>query len=50
MNWRMLQGYADDFSRKILWLKVSRSNNDPIVPAHFYIETAKKWDFAHNNV
>ena len=36
---------VDGFSRKISWLKVSRTNNDPIVPAYFYIETVKKMGF-----
>ena len=40
-----MHGYVDGFSRKILWLKVSRTNNDPIVPAYFYIETVKKMGF-----
>ena len=33
------------FSRKILLLKVSRTNNDSIVPAYFYTETVKKIGF-----
>ena len=40
-----VHGYVDGFSRKILWLKVSRSNNNAIVPAYFYIETVKKMGF-----
>ena len=28
-----IHGRVDGFSRKMLWLKVSRTNNDPVVPA-----------------
>ena len=40
-----MQGCVDGFSRKMLWLKVSRTNNDPILPAYFYTETVKKMGF-----
>ena len=40
-----IHGCVDGYSRKILWLKVSRTNIDPIVPAYFYIETVKKMGF-----
>ena len=40
-----IHGCVDGFWRKILWLKVSRTNNDPIAPAYFYIETVKKMGF-----
>ena len=40
-----INGCVDGFSHKILWLKGSRTNNDPIVPAYFYIETVKKMGF-----
>ena len=36
---------VDGFSSKILWLTVSRTNNNPIDPAYFYIETIKKMGF-----
>ena len=36
---------VDGYSRRILWLKVSKTNNDPIVPAYFYIETVEKMGF-----
>ena len=36
-----IHGCVDGFSRKIVWLTVSRTNNDPI----FYIETVKKMGF-----
>ena len=32
----------DGFSRKILWLKVGRSNNNPAIIAGFYIATVKR--------
>lgn len=34
-----IHGGIDGFSRKILWLKVCKSNNNPIIPAKFYVET-----------
>ena len=40
-----IHGCVDGFSRKILWLKISKTNNDPIVPAYFFIETVKKMGF-----
>ena len=40
-----IHGCVDGFSRKTLWLKVSRTNNDPIVLAYFYIEIMKKMRF-----
>ena len=40
-----IHGCVDGYSRKILWLKVSRTNIDPIVPVYFYIETVKKMGF-----
>ena len=30
---------VDGFSRRIMWLKVTRSNNSPVVPASYYLET-----------
>ena len=33
----------DGFSRKILWLKVVKSNNNPIVPAFLYLEAVKRY-------
>lgn len=32
----------DGFSRRILWLEVARSNNDPRVPAAFYLNQVKE--------
>ena len=40
-----IHGCVDGFSRKILWLKISKTNNDPIVPAYFFNETVKKMGF-----
>eukprot|EP00111_Clytia_hemisphaerica_P020125 TCONS_00059303-protein len=36
-----IHGAIDGFSRKILWLKVCKSNNDPCVPAAYYLDTIK---------
>ena len=33
-----ITGCVDGFSRQILWLKVIRSNNNPVVPAKFYLD------------
>ena len=40
-----IHGCVDGFSRKLLWIKVSRTNSDPVVPAYLYIETVKKTGF-----
>ena len=32
-----IHGYIDGFSRKVLWLQVFCSSNDPIIPAHFFL-------------
>ena len=32
-------GCVDGFSRKVLWLQVTRSNNNPVVPASYFLET-----------
>ncbi|KAJ8676628.1 hypothetical protein QAD02_012415 [Eretmocerus hayati] len=37
-----IHGCIDAFSRKILWLEVGTTNNDPRVTAHHYLETVKK--------
>ena len=34
-----IHGCADGFSRRIMWLKVTRSNNNPVVPALYCLET-----------
>jgi hypothetical protein len=33
---------VDGYSRKVLWLEVSRSNNDPEITARFYLECVKE--------
>ena len=38
--WFPIHGCVDGFPRKIIWLKVCRTNNDPKIPASFYIQTA----------
>ena len=37
-----IPGAVDGFSRRILWLEVARSNNDPRVPAAFYLNRVKE--------
>ena len=34
-----IHGCVDGFSRRILWLPVTRSNNNPVVSASYYLET-----------
>ena len=36
-----IHGCVDSFSRKVIWLKVCRSNNHPAIPAHFYLNALK---------
>lgn len=36
-----IHGCVDGFSRKILWLKVTRSNNNPVIPAYFFLNTVR---------
>ena len=40
-----IHGFVGGFLRKILLLKVSRTNNNPIAPAYVYIPTVKKMGF-----
>ena len=37
-----IHGCIDGFSKKLLWLKVANTNNDPRVIAHYYLETVLK--------
>ena len=37
-----IHGAVDGFSRKILWLKLCRTNNNPQVAAYFFVETLKE--------
>ena len=39
-----IHGCIDGFSRKVLWLKVTRGNKNPVVPASYFLETASKWN------
>lgn len=36
-----IHGCIDGFSRKILWLKVVKSNNNPIIPAFYFLRKVK---------
>ena len=37
-----VHGCTDGFSRKVLWLQVCRSNNDPIILAQFFVTALEK--------
>lgn len=37
-----IDGAIDGFSRKILWLKVTRSNNNPSIVSQFYVDYIKQ--------
>ena len=37
-----IHGAIDGWSRKIMWLKVARSNNLPEIPATFYLESVSE--------
>lgn len=37
-----IHGCVDGFSRKVMWQKVVRTNNNPIIPAYFFLKTVKK--------
>ena len=41
-----IHGAVDGFSRKILWLKVRRSNNNLINPPCFFVEVVKEFGFS----
>ena len=43
-----IHGCVDGYLHKVLWPKVSRTNNDPIVPAYLLLRQRRKWDFARN--
>ena len=34
-----IHGCVDGFSRTVLWLQVTRSNNNPVVPASYFLQT-----------
>jgi len=37
-----IHGCVDGFSRKILWLEVCKTNNNPIMPAMYFLRTVKQ--------
>ena len=39
-----IHGCVDGFSRKVLWPKLTRSNNNPMVPAIYFLITVSKWN------
>ena len=43
-----IQGGVDGFSRKLLWLKVATTNNDPLVIATFYLQHIKTYKVVPN--
>lgn len=45
-----IHGCVDGYSRRIIWLKVCRSNNNPIVPAYFYTNSVAEIGFAQDNL
>ena len=40
-----IHGCIDGFSRKVMWLKVVKSNNNPLIPAYFYLKLVQKIGF-----
>ena len=48
--WFPIHGCIDGFSQKIIWLKVYRTNNDPKVPASFYIQTEQHFKYCPSKV
>ena len=43
-----IHGCVDGFSRNILWLKVTRSNNNPVVFASYCLQAVSKWNLVPN--
>ena len=41
-------GSVDGFSRKLLWLHVSTTNNDPLVIANFFLQLVKRQKISPN--
>ena len=37
-----IHGAVDGFSRKVLWLTVVKSNNNPVVPVALYLRAVKE--------
>ena len=42
--WFLIHVCIDGFSGKFLWHKVTKSNNNPVVPASYFLETVSKWN------
>jgi len=40
-----IHGCVDGFSRRIIWLKVTRTNNNPNIPASFYVKAVQELGF-----
>ena len=45
-----IHGCIDGYSRRIIWLKVARSNNLPAYPAQYFIDTVKEFKDAQLNL
>ena len=45
-----IHGCIDGFCRKMIWLKVCRTNNDPKIPASFYIQTVQHFKYCPSKV
>ena len=45
-----IHGCIDGYSRKIIWLKVARSNNDPLIPAKYYFEAINSLSLLPTNI
>ena len=45
-----IHGCVDGFSRKILWLKLVKTNNNPLIPANLFLKTIKKIGLRPKNV
>ena len=43
-----IHGFVDGFSRKLLWLVVASSINDPIVISNYFLRCTKKYGIAPN--
>ena len=43
-----IHGCVDGFSRKIIWLQVCRTNNNPVVPAHYFLTALKEFKVCPN--
>ena len=41
-----IHGCVDGFSRKLMWLKVASTNNDPLVIANYYLSCVKAYGIA----